>query len=167
MHCRKVLIQARAKGLFPEWLRFLKGVVDSEDLPLNISRETMQDTSLMKKLNQVLTGRFLKFLEEQAEKELAVYEKFYEQYHRFLKEGVVSDFNHKEALGKLLRYESSTLEKGGQTSLADYVKPHGRGTEGDLHYLLRQQPRGGGEQPVFRGVRGAQTRGAVHVRSLG
>ncbi|MDB6030854.1 MAG: molecular chaperone HtpG, partial [Verrucomicrobiales bacterium] len=58
LYCRKVLIQSRAKGLFPEWLRFLKGVVDSEDLPLNISRETMQDTSLMHKLNKVLTGRF-------------------------------------------------------------------------------------------------------------
>jgi len=122
LYCRKVLIQARAKGLFPEWLRFLKGVVDSEDLPLNISRETMQDTSLMQKLNKVLTSRFLKFLEEQSGKEAATYEKFYTEYQRFLKEGVVTDFTHKEALGKLLRYESSTLEKGKVTSLADYVK---------------------------------------------
>jgi len=69
LYCRKVLIQAKAKGLFPDWLRFLKGVVDSEDLPLNISRETMQDTTLMQKLNKVLTSRFLKFLDEQSEKE--------------------------------------------------------------------------------------------------
>jgi len=122
LYCRKVLIQAKAKGLFPEWLRFLKGVVDSEDLPLNISRETMQDTSLMQKLNKVLTGRFLKFLDEQSEKEAEAYEKFYTEYQRFLKEGVVTDFTHKEALGKLLRYESSTLDKGKLTSLADYVK---------------------------------------------
>ena len=122
LYCRKVLIQAKAKGLFPEWLRFLKGVVDSEDLPLNISRETMQDTSLMQKLNKVLTSRFLKFLDEQSEKEAAAYEKFYAEYQRFLKEGVVTDFTHKEALGKLLRFESSTMEKGKLTSLADYVK---------------------------------------------
>lgn len=122
LYCRKVLIQAKAKGLFPDWLRFLKGVVDSEDLPLNISRETMQDTSLMQKLNKVLTGRFLKFLDEQSEKEAEAYEKFYAEYQRFLKEGVVTDFTHKEALGKLLRYESSTLDKGKLTSLADYVK---------------------------------------------
>lgn len=122
LYCRKVLIQARAKGLFPDWLRFLKGVVDSEDLPLNISRETMQDTSLMQKLNNVLTGRFLKFLDEQSEKDAESYEKFYTEYQRFLKEGVVTDFTHKDGLGKLLRYESSTLDKGKLTSLPDYMK---------------------------------------------
>ncbi len=122
LYCRKVLIQAKAKGLFPEWLRFLKGVVDSEDLPLNISRETMQDTSLMQKLNKVLTSKFLKFLDEQSEKEAEAYAKFYTEYQRFLKEGVVTDFTHKEALGKLLRFESSTMDKGKLTSLADYVK---------------------------------------------
>jgi molecular chaperone HtpG len=122
LYCKKVLIQAKAKGLFPEWLRFLKGVVDSEDLPLNISRETMQDSSLMQRLNKVLTGRLLKFLEETAEKDPATYEKFYAEYQRFLKEGIVTDFSHKEALGKLIRYESSATEQGKLTSLADYVK---------------------------------------------
>ncbi len=122
LYCRKVLIQSKAKGLFPDWLRFLRGVVDSEDLPLNISRETMQDSSLLQKLNQVLTGRFLKFLEEQAEKDPAAYEKFYAEYNRFLKEGVVADFSRQEMLGKLLRYESSALEKDKLSSLAEYVK---------------------------------------------
>ncbi len=122
LYCRKVLIQAKADGLFPGWLRFLKGVVDSEDIPLNISRETMQDTSLLQKLNRVLTGRFLKFLEEQSEKAPESYAKFYAEYQRFLKEGVVTEFPPREALGKLLRYESSTLDKGKLTSLADYVK---------------------------------------------
>ncbi len=122
LYCRKILIQAKAKGLFPEWLRFLKGVVDSEDLPLNISRETMQDTTLMQKLNKVLTSRFLKFLEEQAEKDAGAYATFYAEYQRFLKEGVVTDFTHKDALGKLLRYESSMLEAGKLSSLAEYVK---------------------------------------------
>ena len=61
LHCRKILIDAEPKGLFPEWLRFLRGVVDSSDLPLNVSRETMQDSDLLRKLNQVLTKRFLRF----------------------------------------------------------------------------------------------------------
>ena len=76
----------------------------------------------MQKLNKVLTGRFLKFLDEQSEKEAQAYEKFYAEYQRFLKEGVVTDFTHKEALGKLLRFESSSLDAGKLTSLADYVK---------------------------------------------
>jgi molecular chaperone HtpG len=82
----------------------------------------MQDTALIQKLNKVLTSRFLKFLDDTAEKDPALYEKFYAEYQRFLKEGVVTDFTHKEALGKLLRYESSTTEAGKLTSLAEYVK---------------------------------------------
>ena len=70
----------------------------------------------------MLTGRFLKFLDEQAGKDSESYDKFYQEYQRFLKEGVVTDFTHKEALGKLLRFESSTLDKGKLTSLTDYVK---------------------------------------------
>ena len=148
LYCRKVLIQAKAKGLFPEWLRFLKGVVDSEDLPLNISRETMQDTSLMQKLNKVLTSRFLKFLDEQAEKEAEAYEKFYGEYQRFLKEGIVTDFTHKEALGKLLRYESSTLDKGKLTSLADYVKRM-PGDQKEIYCLLAANRAAAEASPYF------------------
>jgi len=148
LYCRKVLIQAKAKGLFPEWLRFLKGVVDSEDFPLNISRETMQDTSLMQKLNKVLTGRFLKFLEEQSEKEPAGYEKFYQEYNRFLKEGVVIDFTHKDGLGKLLRYESSALEAGKLTSLSDYVKRMS-GDQKEIYWLLAPNREAAESSPYF------------------
>ena len=148
LYCRKVMIQAKAKGLFPEWLRFLKGVVDSEDLPLNISRETMQDTSLMQKLNKVLTGRFLKFLEEQAEKDAPGYDAFYEQYQRFLKEGVVTDFTHKDALGKLLRYESSAADKGKRPSLADYVKRM-PAEQKEIYYLLAPNREAAESSPYF------------------
>jgi len=148
LYCRKVLIQAKAKGLFPEWLRFLKGVVDSEDLPLNISRETMQDTTLMQKLNKVLTSRFLKFLDEQSEKEADAYEKFYHEYQRFLKEGIVTDFTHKEALGKLLRFESSSLDKGKLTSLADYVKRM-NSEQKDIYCLLASNREAAEASPYF------------------
>ena len=148
LYCRKVLIQAKAKGLFPEWLRFLKGVVDSEDLPLNISRETMQDTSLLQKLNKVLTSRFLKYLDEQSEKEADAYEKFYAEYQRFLKEGVVTDFIHKEALGKLLRFESSSLEPGKHTSLVDYVKRMS-GEQKDIYCLLAPNRAAAEASPYF------------------
>lgn len=148
LYCRKVLIQSKAKGLFPDWLRFLKGVVDSEDLPLNISRETMQDTSLMQKLNKVLAGRFLKFLDEQAEKDAETYGKFYAEYQRFLKEGIVTDFTHKEALGKLLRYESSALDAGKLTSLAEYVKRM-PGDQKEIYCLLAANRAAAESSPYF------------------
>ena len=134
LHCRKVLIQAKAKELFPEWLRFLKGVVDSEDLPLNISRETMQDSALMKKLNRVLTGRFIKFLAELAEKEPETYTKVYAAHGRFLKEGTITDFEHREGLAKLLRFESSMTPRGQTTSLADYLTRMKEG-QSDIYHL--------------------------------
>jgi TNF receptor-associated protein 1 len=148
LYCRKVLIQSRAKGLLPDWLRFLKGVVDSEDLPLNISRETMQDTALMRKLNTVLTGRFLKFLDEQAEKDPANYDKFYDQHNRFLKEGVVTDFAHKQPLSKLLRYESSTLARGTRTSFAEYLKRMAADQK-EVYYLLAANREAAESSPYF------------------
>jgi molecular chaperone HtpG len=121
LYCRKILIQSKAKGLFPEWLRFLRGVVDSEDLPLNISRETMQDSALLRKLNDVLTKRVIKWLEEEAKSDPEKYDRFFKEHGHCLKEGIASDWTHREALGKLLRYESSFTETGKTTGLADYV----------------------------------------------
>jgi len=86
----------------PEWLRFLKGVVDSEDLPLNISRETMQDRSLIEKLNKVITKRFLKFLADESTARPDAYNEFYAEFGVFLKEGAALDFTHKDQLTKLL-----------------------------------------------------------------
>jgi molecular chaperone HtpG len=148
LYCRRVLIQDHADGLFPEWLRFLKGVVDSEDLPLNISRETMQDSALLKKLNTALTGRFLKFLEETAEKDAALYDTFYAEHSRFIKEGVATDFAHREALGRLLRYESSVTDKGTLTSLSDYVKRM-PGDQKEIFYLLAPNREAAESSPYF------------------
>ncbi|MBI3885230.1 MAG: molecular chaperone HtpG [Opitutae bacterium] len=121
LYCRKVLIDAAPKDLLPEWLRFLKGVVDSEDLPLNISRETMQDKALIEKLNKVITKRFLKFLDEEATQRPDAYAEFYAAFGIFLKEGAALDYTHKDQLVKLLRFESSLTDAGKTTSLADYV----------------------------------------------
>jgi TNF receptor-associated protein 1 len=135
LHCRKILIDARPKDLLPEWLRFLKGVIDSEDLPLNISRETMQDKALIDKLGKVITKRFLKLLEEEAAQRPDGYVKFYSQFGLFLKEGAALDFTHKEQLVKLLRFESSLTEKGKATSLADYVSRMGADQK-EIYYLV-------------------------------
>ena len=121
LHCRKVLIDPEPKGLFPEWLRFLKGVVDSSDLPLNVSRETMQDSDLLRKLNQVLTKRFLRFLAEQAKKEEETYLEFWKEFGVLIKEGAATDFTYREDLAKLLLFESTAMDAGKLTGLDAYI----------------------------------------------
>ncbi|HSI08292.1 MAG TPA: molecular chaperone HtpG, partial [Rariglobus sp.] len=135
LYCRKVLIDSKPKDLLPEWLRFMKGVVDSEDLPLNISRETMQDRALIEKLNKVITKRFIKFLSEEAKNRADAYNEFYGEFGIFLKEGAALDYTHKDELVKLLRFESSLTEKGKTTSLADYVTRMGADQK-EIYFLL-------------------------------
>jgi TNF receptor-associated protein 1 len=135
LYCRRILIEQHAKGLLPDWLRFLKGVVDSEDLPLSLSRERMQDSALMEKLKQVVTKRFLKFLTEQSEKDADKFLEFYNDYSRYLKEGVLSDFAHQDAIAKLLRYDSSFTEKDAKCSLEEYVARMKDGQE-EIYYLM-------------------------------
>jgi molecular chaperone HtpG len=135
LYCRKVLIDAKPKNLLPEWLRFLKGVVDSEDLPLNISRETMQDKALIDKLNKVITKRFLKFLEEEAKNRTEAFQEFYNEFGVFLKEGAAIDYTHKDQIVKLLRFESSLTEKGKTTTFTDYVSRMGADQK-EIYYLV-------------------------------
>ena len=135
LYCRKVLIDAEPQGLLPEWLRFLRGVVDSEDLPLNISRETMQDSALVQKLNRLLTKRYLKHLATQAKNEPEKYQEFFERFGRFLKEGIATAPEHHEAIAGLLRFESSMLDKGEKTSLADYLT-RAKEDQEEIYYLV-------------------------------
>ncbi|PIE72833.1 MAG: molecular chaperone HtpG [Deltaproteobacteria bacterium] len=121
LYCQRILIDQHSKTILPEWLRFLKGVVDSEDLPLNISRQALQDNALVAKLRKVITKRFLKFLDEQAKSDPEKYEKFWQTFGIFIKEGATSDFEYRKELGRLLRFESSKSEAGKMVSLADYV----------------------------------------------
>lgn len=152
VYCKKVLIQEKSKDILPEWLRFVKGVIDSEELPLNISRETMQDSALIAKINRVVTGRFLKFLNEQAVSDPEKYKPFWEKFGMFIKEGAATDFTHKQELVKLLRFESSAMDKGTLISLADYV---GRMKEGQqaIYYVngpTREAIEAGPYLEVFR-----------------
>ncbi|MGI6119401.1 MAG: molecular chaperone HtpG [Desulfosporosinus sp.] len=121
LYCKKVLIQEKSPDVLPEWLRFLKGVIDSEELPLNISRETMQDSALVSKLNKVVTSRFLKFLSSQATSEPEKYKEFWEKFNFFIKEGAANDFTHRNELVKLLLFETSNTPSGELITLKDYV----------------------------------------------
>lgn len=118
---KKVLIQARAKGLLPDYLRFIKGVVDSEDIPLNLSREHLQDSALIRRISNVLTKRALKWLDEEAKKDPSKYADFWSEFGSFLREGVCTDLTFKDDLAKLLRMESSIIGDGKLTSLEEYV----------------------------------------------
>jgi TNF receptor-associated protein 1 len=148
LYCRKVLIQQRAKGLLPEWLRFLRGVVDSEDLPLNISRETMQDSALLRKLNEVITKRVLKWLDEEAKADPEKYDRFFHEHGHCLKEGVTVDWSHKEAIAKLLRFESSRTEPGKTTSLTDYISRM-PSDQTDIYWLLATSRESAEASPYF------------------
>lgn len=152
LYCRKILIDAAPKDLLPEWLRFLKGVVDSEDLPLNISRETMQDKALLEKLGRVLSKRFLRLLEDEAKQDAEKFEKFYREFGVFLKEGAATDYTHREQTLKLLRFESSFTEKGKLTSLADYVGRMKDGQE-EIYYLLGQSREAIENGPYLEGLK--------------
>jgi len=120
LYSRKVLIQAKSKDILPDWLRFVKGAVDSEDIPLNISRENMQESALMTRLNSALTRKIIRFLEEQARNDPEKYQTWLDEFGSFLKEGVCSDQKHKKDIAKLLRFQSSRSERE-QTSLDEYI----------------------------------------------
>jgi TNF receptor-associated protein 1 len=122
LYCKKVLIDPHPPKLLPDWMRFVRGVIDSEDLPLNISRESMQDSALVRKLGEVVSKRLIKFLDKEAQDDAKKYSEFYSKFSRFIKEGVATDHSNRETVAKLLRYESSLTEKGETISLADYVK---------------------------------------------
>jgi HSP90 family molecular chaperone len=103
----------------------MKGVVDCEDLPLNISRETYQDSSLIAKLRNVVTRRILKMLEDEMKKSPETYDKWFEDFQHFLKEGLMTDNESKDGLLKLMRYNSTFIQGQSQNSmisLDDYIK---------------------------------------------
>jgi HSP90 family molecular chaperone len=134
LYCQRVLIDQHSENILPEWLRFLKGVVDSEDLPLNISRQSLQDNALVMKLRKVITKRFLKFLNEEAKKDEDKYLDFWNTFGIFIKEGATSDFEFQKELAKLVRFESSSSEDGKATSLTAYVERMGEGQE-EIYYI--------------------------------
>jgi molecular chaperone HtpG len=121
LYCQRILIDQHSKNILPDWLRFLKGVVDSEDLPLNISRQALQDNALVAKLRRVITKRFLKYLDEEATREPEQYQKFWSTFGLYLKEGITSDYEYQKEIGKLLRFESSKSAAGTPIALADYI----------------------------------------------
>jgi molecular chaperone HtpG len=117
LHVKRMFITDRA-ALLPPWLRFVQGVVDTEDLPLNVSREMLQTTPVLARIRKAVTNRVITELKSRS-KDNAEFEKFWDNFGPVLKEGVWEDSEHREDIAKLLRFHSSTQE--GWTTLADYV----------------------------------------------
>lgn len=120
LYSRNILIDEHNKDLLPEHLRFVQGVVDSEDLPLNVSRETVQSNSLMVRLKKVLTAQIMKELETLAKNDTEKYQTFWKEFGVYLKQGVATSLAEAETIYPLLRFKT-TLYPESWSSLEDYV----------------------------------------------
>jgi molecular chaperone HtpG len=148
LHVRRMFITDKA-DLLPHWLRFVSGVVDTEDLPLNVSREMLQTTPVLARIRKALIGRVMAELKTRA-KDADDYTKFYENFGPILKEGVWEDAEHRAEIAPLLRFKSSTRE--GWTSLPDYVSRMGEGQD-TIYYLSGDQPEALKSSPQLEGFR--------------
>ncbi|MFH1805030.1 MAG: molecular chaperone HtpG [Pseudomonadota bacterium] len=132
LYVRKVFITEGADELLPPWLRFVSGVVDSQDLPLNISREMLQHNPVLTKIKNGLTKKLLSELESSATKDADGFATFWEAFGSVVKEGLYEDYTNRDRILKLARFRSTAVD--GWTSLADYV---GRMKEGQkaIYYI--------------------------------
>ena len=139
LYSRNILIDEYNKDLLPEYLRFVQGVVDSEDLPLNVSRETVQSSGLMPRLKKVLTNQVLKDLENLAKNNAEKYQTFWQEFGGYIKQGLSSFSSEEEKLHSLLRFKTN-LHPEAWSSLEDYV---GRMKEGQkfIYYIVGDDPK--------------------------
>ncbi|HHQ6539385.1 TPA: molecular chaperone HtpG [Serratia fonticola] len=135
LYVQRVFIMDDAEQFMPNYLRFVRGLIDSNDLPLNVSREILQDSRVTQNLRGALTKRVLQMLDKLAKDDAEAYQKFWQQFGMVLKEGPAEDGGNKEAIAKLLRFASTHNDSSAQTvSLEEYV---GRMTEGQdkIYYI--------------------------------
>ena len=132
LYVRRVFISDEAEALLPSYLRFVRGVVDTEDLPLNVSRELLQDSPILAKIGSAVVKRVLRELEKRSDKKPKEFEEFWANFGAVLKEGIYEDPGRRDQLLKISRFQSTS--GSGLTSLADYV---GRMKDGQdkIHYI--------------------------------
>ncbi len=130
-----IFIQDDAKALLPEYLRFVRGVVDTEDLPLNVSREVTQSSPVTAKIQAILTGKMLAMLAEWAEQDTEKYDTFFTHFGPLFKTGITTEFSKRDQVLDLLRYPSTKTEPGKTTSLKNYIGRMQDGQEA-IYYLM-------------------------------
>ena len=118
LYVKRVYITDDDKELLPPYLRFVRGIIDSEDLPLNVSREILQQNRIMASIRSSSVKKLLGEFQKMSENNPTMFDAFIEQYNRPLKEGLYSDYSNRDALLELVRFKSSTED--GWVSLASY-----------------------------------------------
>lgn len=136
LYVRNVFIGNDFELLLPDYLRFVKGVVDSSDLPLNVSREMLQDDQVISKIKSAITSKILSTLEDMKQKD--TYDTFYQTFGRVLKEGVHTDYVNADRIKKLLKYPSAQSAAGKMIFLEDYVKKMPQDQK-DIYFLCAEK----------------------------
>ncbi|MGR3173974.1 MAG: molecular chaperone HtpG [Candidatus Scalindua sp.] len=134
LYVKRVKIMDHCEELIPPYLRFVKGVVDSSDLPLNVSREILQNNRQVEVIKKSIIKKVLDTLRDMKEKEFDKYVSFYNEFGRVLKEGVHMDFDRREAIGELLLFPSTKTEKDKYRTIPEYVDNMKEGQE-DIYYI--------------------------------
>ena len=134
LYVKRVFITDDNRELLPTYLRFVRGIIDSEDLPLNVSREILQENRILANIKQSSVKKILSEIKKLSKDE-EKYSKFIEQYNRALKEGVYQDFTNKDSILELLRYKSTKTENGKMTSLEDY-KSRANSEQKAIYYIV-------------------------------
>ena len=135
LYVQRVFIMDDAEQFMPTYLRFVKGLLDSNDLPLNVSREILQDNKITQTLRQGCTKRVLQMLEKMAKNDAEKYQSFWNEFGNVLKEGPAEDFSNREKIAGLLRFSSTHADSDAQTvSLADYIERMKEGQD-KIYYL--------------------------------
>ncbi|MBF0517085.1 MAG: molecular chaperone HtpG [Nitrospirae bacterium] len=134
LYVKRVQIMDHCEELVPKYLRFIKGVVDSSDLPLNVSREILQNNPHVSVINKNITKKVLDTLSDMKLKDYEKYKKFYAELGKVLKEGIHFDFQRRETIADLLLFRSSKTGKDIYTTLKDYVEAMAEGQE-EIYYI--------------------------------
>ena len=137
LYSSNVFIQDDARNLLPDWARFVKGVVDTEDLPLNVSREITQNSPVLAKIRQILTNKILGMLKEWSVEEGDRYSNFTREFGMLFKSGLSMDFENRDQMLELVRFESSVKEAGEYVSLEQYVDRM-QPEQKEIYYVLAE-----------------------------